>query len=114
MTDAGVLLEAALAYARRGWAVFPTHTMRGDRCSCGSNGCTSPAKHPHTKQGLKEATTDEAQIREWWKRWRDANVGVATGETSGFVVLDVDGQSGEQTLEAVEVEVGGRPETARR
>jgi putative DNA primase/helicase len=112
MTDTGVL-EAALAYAQRGWAVFPTHTMRGDRCSCGSRDCGSPGKHPHTKQGLKEATLDEAQIRDWWRRWRDANIGVATGEISGLVVLDVDGQAGEQQLEVLEAEFGELPDTAR-
>lgn len=33
---------------------------------------------------------DVAQVREWWTRWPEANVGVVTGAVSGIVVLDLD------------------------
>ena len=49
-----------------------------------------PRKTPLTEHGFKDATTDRAQIMEWWKRWPDALVSIPTGETTGIAVLDVD------------------------
>ena len=60
------LLEAALAYAARGWAVLPLHTPTGGGCSCRDRKCRSIGKHPRTLHGVKDATTDAAQIRTWW------------------------------------------------
>jgi Virulence-associated protein E/Bifunctional DNA primase/polymerase, N-terminal/Primase C terminal 2 (PriCT-2) len=85
------MLEAALAYSRMSWRVFPLHTMIDGKCSCGK-ACSSPAKHPRTKSGFKEATDDPEQIRKWWGRYPDANIGIATG--SGLVVVDIDGPEG--------------------
>lgn len=96
--DRSASLDAALAYAARGWAVFPCHSLvrvvadGADhyRCDCGKR-CSSPGKHPHTREGLKEATTDAATIRRWWARWPGANVAIATGAASGgLVVIDLD------------------------
>jgi putative DNA primase/helicase len=88
------LLAAALAYPKLGWRVFPVHSWDATRCSCGKLRCESPAKHPRTKHGLKEATTDEKTIRAWWKKWPDANIGIATGTGSGIFVIDVDSRAG--------------------
>lgn len=82
-------LDWALSYASRGWKVFPTHHMVGMTCSC-QTACASPGKHPRTPHGALDATTDERQIREWWSRWPEANIAVATGKESGLLVLDVD------------------------
>jgi putative DNA primase/helicase len=89
-------LEAALAYARRGWPVFPLHHPDPHRgCSCiDANGCRSPGKHPRTRKGLKDATTDPAQIRRWWELYPLVNVGLAMGRKSGLVAVDVDPRSG--------------------
>lgn len=35
----------------------------------------------------------EEEIRKWWGQWPDANIGVATGEVSGIVVVDVEAGS---------------------
>jgi putative DNA primase/helicase len=87
---AEALRDAALAYAARGWPVFPCYSLdAAGRCSCGRADCSSLAKHPQTKHGFKEATCDEALIRQWWRRWPEANIGIATGE-AGLVVIDVD------------------------
>jgi hypothetical protein len=86
------MVDVALAYAFCGWHVFPLHTPDGDgRCSCAKAGdCKSVGKHPRTARGVKEATIDAARIGEWWERWPDANIGIATGAASGLVALDID------------------------
>jgi hypothetical protein len=46
---------------------------------------------------------DIAQVRQWWRRWPEANVGVITGAVSGLVVLDVDPRNcGEKSLAELE------------
>jgi Bifunctional DNA primase/polymerase, N-terminal/AAA domain/Primase C terminal 1 (PriCT-1) len=95
---AGALSNAALEYAGRGWVVFPLHSPTARGCSCGRAECESPGKHPRTAHGLKDASRDSATIREWWRRWPDANIGIATGPESGILVLDVDGKQGEESL----------------
>jgi hypothetical protein len=87
------LLDAALEYARAGWAVFPVHSPRSGGCSC-HQPCTKIGKHPRTKRGLNDATTDPAVIRRWWERWPDANVAIRTGAVSKLAVLDVDPRHG--------------------
>ena len=84
------LHEAALGYAHRGWRVFPLHGIVNGACTCGRSDCSSAGKHPLVRRGLYEATTDPKQIQSWWRRWRSANVGIATGGLSGMVVIDVD------------------------
>jgi hypothetical protein len=93
------LLEAALGYARRGWRVFPLHGIVNDACTCGRGDCSSPGKHPLVRRGLYEATTETHVIKEWWRRWRSANIGIATGAESGIAVIDVDLPVGEDSLE---------------
>lgn len=48
----------------------------------------------------KVATDDEAIIRKWWKASPQANIGLATGEVSDLLVLDIDGADGESTVSA--------------
>jgi len=107
------LLGVALAYAQSGLPVFPLHTPRPDgTCSCGQGtGCKSIGKHPRTRNGLKDATTDEAQVRAWWTTWPDANIGIACGSRSGIVVLDIDGPQGEESLRHMTDAHGALPAT---
>lgn len=76
--EKNLLLRAALAYADRlKWPVFPLKPN---------------SKQPITKHGYKDATLDELTIRDWWKAWPKANIGIPTGIK--FWVLDVDPRHG--------------------
>lgn len=87
-------LKAALFYSQKGFLVFPIHSRTNEGlCDCGKD-CDSPAKHPFTPRGFKDATTDETTIRKWFSQWPQANIGIATGATSGIVILDVDPRNG--------------------
>jgi putative DNA primase/helicase len=81
-------LEAALPYAELGWAVFPVHSAHNGVCTCRKGAaCGATGKHPSTRHGVGDATTDPEKIKAWWNGWPDANIGVATGEASAIVVL---------------------------
>jgi predicted P-loop ATPase len=106
-----VMLEAALAYAKVGWFVFPLHSVRDKQCSCGRLGCGNQGKHPRTLHGFKDATTDREKITAWWSEWPDANIGVACGD-SRLVVVDVDPRNnGQEGFEELEKQFGHLPTT---
>ena len=96
-------LDDALRYASYGWPVFPCHSARSGVCSCRLRAdCRHPAKHPHTRHGLKDATIDLRQIKKWWGKWPDANVAIVTGADSDLLVIDVDqAHGGPDSLEAL-------------
>ena len=71
----GNLPMAANRLARRSIPVFP---------------CAPDGKQPLTARGFHDASTDLERIRQWWRRNPDANIGIPTGEASGFLVVDVD------------------------
>ncbi len=73
------MLDAALDYVARDFAVFP---------------CAK--KKPLTENGFKDATRDEAKIREWWARWPGAQVGLPTGRRNNLFVLDLDSQQAQE------------------
>jgi len=111
-------LIAALTYARRGWPVAPAHSARANGCSCGDADCGKLAgKHPRTRHGLTDATTDEKTIREWWQKWPDANVLIRTGKVGDryLVVVDVDTRDdGEENFARIIAEhEGDLPDTPR-
>jgi hypothetical protein len=89
-------LQAAIELALCGNAVFPLKP-----CS----------KTPLTKNGFKDAATDQSVITESWRRWPDANIGLATGQVSGCIVLDIDGVEGEASLQVLERQLGALPAT---
>src|SRR5262245_26181103 len=88
------LLVAALDYAARGWRVLPVHGTTNGLCTCNNSGCKSKGKHPRTRQGVRDATTDTAMISRWWADWPSANIGIATGPQSGIFMIGPDGQAG--------------------
>src|SRR6266446_1480789 len=107
------LLDAALAYAARGWHVIPLHDVTTGPCSCGNTHCTKPGKHPRIEEWTTTgASLDPAQIQRWWKQWPTANVGILTGERSHLAVLDVDPRNGgDLALEDLEHSYHPLPDT---
>lgn len=90
------LMHGALRCASAGWPVIP---------------CEQGGKRAITPNGLLDATTDPEQIIRWWSRRPHANLAVRTGEASGIVVLDVDGDDGSDSLYGLEREHGELPST---
>jgi len=106
-------VDAALAYAASGWAVFPLHSIRSGRCSCRRD-CSHPAKHPLTRHGLRDASTEAMTVSGWWGRWPWANIGIATGAVSGLVVIDIDpAHGGDDSLAYLQSLMGSLPVTLR-
>jgi hypothetical protein len=105
------VVRAALDYAAHGWPVFPVHGVAERRCDCGAPDCTSPGKHPLTRRGVKDASTEARVVSEWWRRSPRANVALATGRVSGIIVIDVDPPRGERSLARLVVAGYELPET---
>lgn len=102
------VLPTVLAYAARGWRVFPCHSFIDGVCTCDNPQCSDPAKHPLTPNGHLGATLDPELVRAWHSETDGlCNWGLATG--SGVWVLDVDGETGASTLARLEREHGSLP-----
>lgn len=97
--------DQALALAREGFHVFPI--------TAGKKAPPLIADFPN------QATTDDEQIREWWIRHPDANIGISTtryGDDGALLVVDVDNKGdkhGDQELLRLELEGRELPETYR-
>lgn len=92
------LLDHALEYAAKGWAVFP--------CKLD--------KSPYTTHGHKDATTIRETITAWWTKWPDASIGWAL--PADIVVIDIDikhdeGKYGDETMSDWVEQHGDMPET---
>ena len=93
-------IKAALSYSGLGWPVLPLHSINDDRCTCRKVKCDSPGKHPRTKNGLKNATTDTGNIEKWWEQRPEANVGIRTGAEAGIIAVDIDPDRGGSVSQA--------------
>lgn len=88
-------VDFALRYARRSLRILPCHAH---------------TKAPLCEHGAKDATTDEATIREWFQRWPHAGIGMAL---DGLVAVDVDirdGKRGAETFDALVAKNGALPD----
>ena len=77
--EPSAMLIAALQYREKGFSVIP----------CGKDKTPLIKWLPHQE---KRATEEE--IRQWWAKWPNANIGIITGKISGITVLDFDSQEG--------------------
>lgn len=98
----------ALQYAKKGFAVVPMHTVKDAVCSCSKGvACPTPGKHPWNLNGVKGASTNRKQIREWWTARPEANIGIACGSKSNILVLDIDPRNGgNETLRQMTEKLG--------
>lgn len=77
-------LGPALEYAARGWHVFPAPPGEKKSYIAGRFG-----------NGQRwSATTDPDFIRHYWRKYPDANVGIACGRASGLLVIECDTPEG--------------------
>ena len=94
--DENTLFKAALSLAGNGYLVFPVKPND---------------KRPLTLNGLNDASNHIQIIRQWWQQWPQANIGIRTGSLSGFFVLDIDGDDGENSLSKLEQQYTPLPPT---
>ena len=94
-------LDAALDYLRRGWSVLPLcppdHAgMSEEHCSR----CKNPGKAPFFRwEGYQQRLPLETEMKLFFNRYANANLGVVTGRVSGLVGIDVDGPAQHELLQ---------------
>jgi hypothetical protein len=92
-------LQDAIEYGKYGWAVFPLLPR---------------SKAPACPNGFHDAVKTENEIRSLWGTRTNLNLGIATGDISGFWVLDIDhDKGGKESLDALENKYGSLPETLK-
>ncbi len=97
-------LEWALFYASKGWAVFPCNLEKAPLIK----------REGKEKGGFYKATTDPEKVTEFFTKYPNANIGVATGKVSNLFLLDIDikkGNIGDQSLHELESQYGKLPHT---
>lgn len=92
------IIHVALMGAERGWLIFP---------------CDPRTKQPVTSNGVHDATRNSWTIRDWWRRWPGAMIGIKCGRESGIFVVDanVDLEKGLDGLAALTQRFSKLPET---
>ena len=88
--------EQVLRIASRGLRLFPVKSRE---------------KLPLVTDWPHQATNDKARLRLWLKQFPNCNWGVVTGPGSGVFVLDVDGDSGLNSLHILELQGCEMPQT---
>lgn len=99
-----------------GWPILPNWSITtSGTCGCGNPNCSSQGKHPVgqlTPNGLKNATIDLDVAKQWLSAYPDMNIGICTGSSSGFLVLDIDPvHGGNESLVELEQTYGALPFT---
>jgi len=81
-----ITLEAALGYVDRGWAILPLVP--------GGKEPFAPllpvVRGKKTWKALAQRPATEKDVRDWFSRYPDINIGIITGQPSGIVVIDFD------------------------
>lgn len=106
------ILDSALEYARRGWPVFPCKPTpdkaKGSKMPLVAGADKDPLTGVEIKKtgGHWRATTDEAVIREWWRKNPDALIGLPSGFRTNLLVIDLDPDG--ESVEEVEARLVGK------
>jgi hypothetical protein len=114
MSPPAGFLDDALAYAARGWPVFPLRPAEKVPLipkAAGGN-------------GVHDATTDPDRIRAWWEKHPTANIGLACGVACWVLDVDYKGwpdvdpdaayPDGADTITALQHRFGRLPPTVRQ
>ena len=84
-----------IEYTKLGWSIFPIFGVKNGKCCCGNDDCNNQGKHPMTRNGFHNATSDISMITKWMAKYpKSINWAVATGAKSGIVVIDIDPRHG--------------------
>lgn len=78
------LKRHALGHAAKGFWIFPLAPRKKSPVIPKAEG----------GRGFQDATTDETQIRRWWDRWPQANIGAEMSARSGRLTIDIDPRNG--------------------
>jgi putative DNA primase/helicase len=95
--------QAAIAFARRGWFVFPCNDRNGQPLVKGDPGLDG--KPIPKTGGLHKATREEQQIDAWWRKWPRAQIGLNAG-ASGLLLIDFDPRTDRTTTEIIDEDTG--------
>lgn len=107
------LIEHVVHYSSKGLSVIPTYSILEDgSCDCGNKACGAKGKHPRLnwRSQTKERMTED-ELRLWWKKHPNSNIGIITGDISQVTVIDVDGEKGLKSLKAMGLTLENMPPT---
>jgi hypothetical protein len=111
------MLDAALAYAKRGWKVFPALILKNKKGSWQKLGRYKAKDTNNERWG---ATSDPETIERYWRKHRSDRIGIPTGSTNGIFCIDVDTATvdghkydGFASLQKLEVKYGPLPATLK-
>jgi hypothetical protein len=89
-------LKAALDATRAKFRVFPV---------------APTSKVPAIKDWQANATSNAKTVKRLWRLHPNANIGIVTGGQAGLFVLDVEGEKGRDSLQALKQKFGPLPRT---
>jgi putative DNA primase/helicase len=85
-------ISMLMEFINRGLPIFPLWGVEDGKCQCKKSDCdeSRKGKHPIEMGGFHNASTDVNQIIDWFNKYPNCNWGMATGNKSGIIVIDVD------------------------
>ena len=93
MSNVSNLCEIAIKYSELGWSVLP---MRPD------------SKIPYIKwKPYQTQRATPAKIRQFWKIWPNAQIGIVTGKISNLVAIDFDSPEALERFQALVCDLPG-------
>lgn len=96
------ILRQARKFIRKGYAILPLEPAKPTIAGSG--------KRPVTPHGVKDASTRMSVFKGHLAARPNLNLGIATGRTSGFLVVDVDPRNGgSKTMEKLCAQLGRLP-----
>ena len=78
------MIDYALAYRQAGYGIIPVGKEKKPIISW---------------EKYQKEKASENQIRQWWDKWPDANIGIVTGVLSGLAIIDIDTEEGMEAIQ---------------